>query len=369
MGSAGKILRAGASWSQIDGSVRTALKKHPRIRRYIVCCSLDLPDGRSGTGSSAHDRWNQYVAKWTGLAADAGMAVEFTYWGSHELLERLVRSEHSGRVRFWFGAPTMDADWFARRVDEAVATAGPRYTPELHINLPITEEFEAFGRTEWFFDKAIRTARELWSEWERTCSIRSLNYRQEGSLEPEAEIRRLHGDSEISRAKEAAGQVVKRIVAAGSSIEVQPAGALPFHVVAEMIAEAEDAAENVARLISESVYSAEAVSTEAYRFRRFGETLGKARRALMDAERYAGGALMIVQGDAGTGKTHLLCDVARRRLTVRAADGPPDGPALHGYGRSLGAGFGAIGHGCGLGAMTSLARWSRRRRRRVHGRS
>ena len=244
------------------------------------------------------------------------MAVEFTYWGSHELLERLVRSEHSGRVRFWFGAPTMDADWFARRVDEAVVTAGPRYTPELHINLPITEEFEAFGRTEWFFDKAIRTARELWSEWERTCSIRSLNYRQEGSLEPEAEIRRLHGDSEISRAKEAAGQVVKRIVAAGSSIEVQPAGALPFHVVAEMIAEAEDAAENVARLISESAYSAEAVSAEVYRFRRFGETLGKARRALMDAERYAGGALMIVQGDAGTGKTHLLCDVARRRLTV-----------------------------------------------------
>ena len=239
----------GASqWSQIDGSVRTALKKHPGIRRYIVCCPLDLPDGRSGKGSSSHDRWNRYVAKWTGLAADAGMAVEFTYWGSHELLERLVRSEHSGRVRFWFGAPTMDAGWFVRRVDEAVATAGPRYTPELHINLPIAEEFEAFGRTEWFFDKAIDTARELWSEWEQTCSIRSLNYREEGSRELEAEIRRLHGDSEISGGKEAAGQVVKQIVAAGSSIEVQPAGVLPFHAVAEMIAEAEDAAENVARL-------------------------------------------------------------------------------------------------------------------------
>ena len=182
----------------------------------------------------------------------------------------------------------MDAAWFQRRVDEAVATAGPRYTPELHIDLPIAEEFEAFGRTEWFFDNVIRTARELWSEWQQTCSIRSLDYREEGGRELEAEIRRLHSDCEITRAKEAVGRVVKRILAASSSIDVQPAGALPFLAVAEMIGEAEDATDNVARLISASTYSATAISRAAYRFRRFGETLGKARRTLIDAERSGG---------------------------------------------------------------------------------
>ena len=306
-----------SQWSQIDSSVRTALEKHPRIMRYIVCSPLDLPEGRSGTALSARDKWDRYVARWTDLAPDKGMAVEFTYWGRHELLERLARSEHSGRVRFWFGAPMMDADWFAKRINEAVATAGPRYTPELHINLPIAAEFEAFGRTEWFFDKAVWAARELRSEWEQTCSIDYLDYGQEGFRALEAEIRRLHDDYQIGRAKEAAGNVVKRIVAAASSIEVQAAGRLPFQTVAEMIPEAEDAAENVARLISTSAYSAEAVSAAAYRFRRFGETLGKARKALRDAERSAGGVLMIVNGDAGTGKTHLLCDVARRRLAAR----------------------------------------------------
>ena len=307
----------GASqWSQIDGSVRSAMKKHPGIRRYIVCCPLDLPDGRLGKTLSAREKWERYVRKWKSLAADAGTAVEFTFWGSHEILDRLARREHSGRVRFWFGAPTMDETWFERRVDEAVATAGPRYTPSLHIDLPIAREFEAFGRTEWFFDNVIRRARELWSEWEQTCSMPPLDYRQEGNRDLEAEILRLHGDCEINRAKEAAGKVVKRIVAAGSAVDVQPAGALPFAAIAELIEEAEDAAENIAQLISASAYSAEAVSREAYRFRRLGETLGKARKTLMDAERSAGGALMIVQGDAGVGKTHLLCDVVRRRLAV-----------------------------------------------------
>ena len=308
-----------SQWSQIDGSVRTALEKHPRIMRYVVCCPLDMPDARIGGRLSARDRWNAYVSRWTAAAADAGMTVEFVYWGSHELLERLSRGEHSGRVRFWFGSPEMDADWFAKRVDETVASAGPRYTPELHIGLPIAREFEAFGRTEWFFHNTIRTVKDLWSEWESACLMHWPRYGLEGEIELEAELRRLEGDAEIGRAKKAAEEIVKRAVSAGSSIEVQPAGALPFGALAETIAEAEVATGKVAQLISASAYGEEAVSRVSHQFRRFGETLRKARMALADAGNSGGVPVMIVRGDAGTGKTHLLCDVARRRL----GDGRP----------------------------------------------
>ena len=30
---------------------------------------------------------------------------------------------------------------------------GPRYTPEIRVDLPIMWEFEAFGRTDRFFDR------------------------------------------------------------------------------------------------------------------------------------------------------------------------------------------------------------------------
>ena len=305
-----------SQWSQIDGSVRTALEKHPRMMRYVVCCPLDLPDARIGGRLSARDRWNQHVSRWTAAVAAAGKTVEFDYWGSHELLERLSRGEHIGRARFWFGSPEIDADWFAKRVDEAVASAGPRFTPELHIGLSIAEQFEAFGRTEWFFDKVIRTVRDLWSEWESACSTRSLRYGQEDERELKVELRRLESDADISRAKKAAGEVVKRIVTAGSSIEVQPAGALPFGALAEAIAEAEESTAEVEQLVAASGYGATAVSRASYPFRRFGETLRKARAALVDARNSGGGTVMIVRGDAGTGKTHLLCDVARRRFAV-----------------------------------------------------
>ena len=89
-------------WQQLDDLVETALEKHPRLVRYDVCVPLDRPDARIAGRQSAKERWDNHVRKWTEWATSCGMFVEFIYWGSHELLERLVKSEHVGRVRFWF---------------------------------------------------------------------------------------------------------------------------------------------------------------------------------------------------------------------------------------------------------------------------
>ena len=142
-----------SQWFQIDGSIKTALEKHPKLVRYFVCVPVDRADARIEGRKSAKERWDDHVAKWSGWASDRGMTVEFIYWGSHELLERLARPEHIGRVRFWFDVRGFDPAWFTARLDEALRTAGPRYTPEIRVDLPIMWEFEAFGRTDRFFDR------------------------------------------------------------------------------------------------------------------------------------------------------------------------------------------------------------------------
>jgi hypothetical protein len=59
---------------------------------------------------------------------------------------RHVRSMDVGFVHA--GGDIVSAAWFTARLDEALKTAGPRYTPEVHVDLPIAGELEAFGRTE-----------------------------------------------------------------------------------------------------------------------------------------------------------------------------------------------------------------------------
>jgi hypothetical protein len=79
-----------AQWGEIDESVQTAIDKHPRLVKYTVCLSLDLPDARvtrrSGTRvKSLRDRWDERVAKWQTWAQQSGMAVDFEYWGQFHI--------------------------------------------------------------------------------------------------------------------------------------------------------------------------------------------------------------------------------------------------------------------------------------------
>ena len=303
-----------SQWKQIDRSVRSALASHPRLERYVVCLPMDLPDARVEGQQSARAKWDAHVGKWTGWATGREMTVEFTYWGSSELLERLSRPEQSGRVRFWFDATAFDDGWFARRLDEAVRTAGPRYTPEVHVDLPIAGRFEAFGRTARFFDQTISQIRGLANTWASTCSHGPSRLGKEWDAEVEAGISAVENDTIVQAGKVSIGKGIQEIVAAGSAMEVQPSGTLPFNSVAEKVATIEAAVDVIVQRLTTRQEEHRVISQYRHQFETFTGTLRKVRDELMEAQRWGSASVMIVRGQAGTGKTHLMCDIASRRL-------------------------------------------------------
>ena len=303
-----------SQWAQLDRSVRTALQKHPLLVRYIICLPMDLPDARVPGQQSALAKWSALVEKWEGWASKRGMAVEFAYWGSSELLERLSKPEHVGRVQFWFDAAGFDKDWFARRLEEARDTSGPRYTPEVHVKLPITGRFEAFGRTSRFFDRTIALIRGLEADWSSARSYDPSRLDKERDAEVEAGIRMVSEDADVCAGKVSIGKGIDEIVTAGSAVEVQPSGTLPFEDVANKIAAVKGVVDEVVQHLLARQAEHRVLSQYRYQFEQFSEKLGKTRGELVEAQRWGGAAVMIVSGQAGTGKTHLLCDVAHHRL-------------------------------------------------------
>ncbi|MBI1814243.1 MAG: ATP-binding protein [Deltaproteobacteria bacterium] len=306
-----------SQWPQLDASVKTAIEKHPRLVQYFVCIPLDRPDGRVQGRRSAKERWDEHVKKWTDWAAALGMTVEFVYWGSHELLERLAHSQHAGRLRFWFDVPGFDGAWFTARLDDALKTAGPRYTPEIHVGLPIAAELEAFGRTERFFDQIKARARGIRDK------LRSFEYAESKCVEQAP-----------NGAASAVSSKVQAILVELAAVSVQPVGALPFSRIAEQLAASDAAAEKLEAWLLESErqqhtkppateksgatspYRNNPFTERRYRIRALLSELQEAREALVHAEEVARGSLMLLSGAAGTGKTHLLCDVARQHVAA-----------------------------------------------------
>ena len=158
---------SGQQWGQVDSSVSTALEKHPRLVEYTLCMAADRPDPRIQGQRSFLYAWNEHVAKWNGWAFTKGMKLQFRYWGTHEILERLSREEHAGRYFFWFSEQPLSLPWFERRLQEVLASVGPRYTPELNVRLDISALFEGLCRSPQFFSMFQRAYGEIGKAWSR----------------------------------------------------------------------------------------------------------------------------------------------------------------------------------------------------------
>jgi len=293
-----------SAWSEIDQSVKKALDKHPRLVTYFICVPLDRPDARISGQMSAKERWNNHVKKWTSWASSRSMTVDFVYWGSFQLLERLARPQHIGRVRFWFDIHGFDMAWFTARLDEALKTAGPRYTPEINVDLPIAGELDAFGRTEQFFDQIKSQAPAIRKK------LRDLEYYRPKSGEQAL-------NAEISKLSSA----VQAILSELGAVTAQPIGILPLKRIAESVNAAVVIASSLANLLLEFEREHDAKppvvqsnsATSPQRNNPFREcryvlstllsVLENTYEILVHTDRVASCSLMLLSGDAGTGKT------------------------------------------------------------------
>ena len=129
--------------SQLDELIRTALNKHPRLKKYVVCLPFDLPDARKTKAKSAREKWNDWCVKWKKVAETKSRTLQIILWGRTELAARLAKdtAETGGRVLYWFGDEAFCKAWLAEQFEKARASLGARYTPETNVEVPICSRF------------------------------------------------------------------------------------------------------------------------------------------------------------------------------------------------------------------------------------
>lgn len=291
-------------WDQIDESIRTAFEKHPKLTLYTVCLPIDRQDPRISRQEWFMDEWDKHVEKWQRWAQEKGMSVEFKFWGDFEIGLRLSLEEHHGRYRFWFDKELFSHKWFEAHIKEAVANVGVRYSTEPNVELSIVSLFDGLGRTSAFFNHA----RVLCGKINRE-SNKALSSRVEGLAKDEFNHLRENLNSLLSFMKD---------------IEKSEIGPFDFDSVVKLASESSklvwDLITNLEEKRGTSKDGLAHTPTNDFGYERYYfNELWKDLRSLEDFARCSEARLsnmpnLLLVGDAGTGKTHLFCDIAKKRV-------------------------------------------------------
>jgi hypothetical protein len=287
-----------SQWQQLDESVTRAIERHPKLMRYVVCLPRDREDPRTPKKKSTMERWNERVVKWEKQARALGREVRFEYWGTHELALRLARDEHRGRRYYFFQEEVLSAPWFQRHLDVAISNAGARYTAELNVELPIARVFDGLCRSAAFQDRLLQHRRTLREEVARTAYAK-IDEMRDGvdTLTGEAatvlrSLEAVEGDLTRAIDFEAIGKGAKSAAARAWSLE-----------------------EQVDTLVAKNPTSRYEYDGTRHHLRRVSSAASDIATFTESAEARAANALgVMLRGEAGTGKTHLLCDVTSARV-------------------------------------------------------
>ena len=293
-------------WLQLDRSFKTALEKHPKLVKYYICLPIDREYPKVNKQKWFMDKWISKVEEWKKYASNNDREIEFEYWGSSELIHRLSLDKHSGRLEFWFNGKQFTSDYFNAKVQSSVDDLDNRYTPELNFDLDIAQIFDGLARdgnfkkrfNDYYFDVVMKL-KETLKSMERNSLV---SYRETLEINLIA---------------------LKKQYSEVNFFEMEMIPYEKFHDICDKLNDEIDILEKKIKEIEENLlkskqkrqgtneedynyykYELRKLDTSIYNFQEF---LGSSTATL------ANNPILILKGEAGVGKSHLLADIALKR--------------------------------------------------------
>lgn len=312
----------------LSDSIRTALAVYPDLTQYIICLPYDLTGKKGRETKGQIGKFEEWKQNWENNALEEHRQLSIRLITASELMDRMaVIDPTNGKIFFWFNETFLSHDWFSNHLDEVRAAAKPRYTPDLRIETETSFAFEVLcGSKKWLTQ--VREKREALAEiqedWDSCLASNDGGW---GSVFPEA----LLPAGENLRLELATLKILldKLQSAEGSSADLQLHEAaitalLSCESLVQQLREDLDARHGVGKADNASWKQFEAeyqVSFPAMHYDKATEISvflsGLVDWVQSDLVCVSGNHGMVLAGDAGVGKTHLICDVADRRLEQR----------------------------------------------------
>lgn len=273
-------------YQQIDGSVKEALSSHPNLKRYIIALPTDPSDAHVEGRKSMKERIEGYVERWSKIKSD----VTFEFWWATDIIERIQRPANQGMIRFWFGGNEFTDEDLKRFNTDSIKDLGKRYLPKLNVEVEPFEYFEVLSRGESFRHFLSEELKAV----EDACGRIEKDKHCHDALDKVENVR----------------NTIKHI----NETNVFGIDRIPLDVFLTALSALAEAVQSIAYKILEkekTTYEESRISDRLYELS--VDVLNVYNDLNQNLMRLINDPILILQGDAGVGKSHLIAEVVERR--------------------------------------------------------
>lgn len=312
--------------TQATHSLETALTVHPHLTKFVLCFPFDPTGPTNRRGKSGKDKLDEWKLAQEESARKYDRVLDIEFWPAATLRSMILELDPAGGLaQFFFDETILSNEWFADHIEDSTNSAYPRYTPEITVNTEVAQWFAAFGRTDQWkesllteyralkkplekVERAVRSssadpARPKWPDDQQApaCEVVEL---VERALEDSQRIvhycdQELYGSS-VTNLQEAERKLAELCEGLASDID-------------HRYGEGRSDSPGFRQFMAEYQVSFPAANLDAARELR--DAVQRVRDWLEGACGYlAFESEMILSGEWGTGKTHIVCDIARGRI-------------------------------------------------------
>lgn len=296
-----------SQWNQIEKSVRTALKNHPEINKYLIYVSKDRTPTQDKTWARRVKSWKEHAKK-----LKIPHKIEFVWQGESEILQTLGEDGYRQIAHYWFGTPQFSLDWLAKINESSIADLEKRYSPNEDTETETGRRVLAFLgaretrlQLEASFVKLVKGFREF-----ENSLTRSERTKEQGVIW-ESGIKKIHQEIDLKWPDTGLPELKPIRKRAAAALEVcEELRSNAAHWSREFL-KAKAKSEPKGSYSRNSAPYDYAISAGG----RFASDLSDWIR-LLDLYSVADFRFLLVDGKVGTGKSHLLASVTRKTEKV-----------------------------------------------------
>jgi len=200
--------------------------------------------------------------------------------------------------------PFINKEWAKEHLDNARKNAGPRYTPELNIELPILEIFDGISRTSEFYHSIRKHYGQLIKALKNLSSSYDIEELQKLYKELQKEIKQL-----FSTLQNIGDYNTNPIPWNDIKQHAQKTKEITWKLTNELRRNKDTLAKGKKKSQAErfdwDIHHLYKLQQELHYF----EDLASSNKAKLSNHPF-----LLLTGEAGIGKTHLLCDIIEKRI-------------------------------------------------------